>query len=330
MTTFGCLRFETPQPGGPDPRIFIPQEKGGPVIAPGTAFPFLASYNSQGYGRGIQTRLHYSANCLQDNSSAWTTQKTRLLSCCRGVFTAPLHSNGRGVDHIENTVLILLRACTLWALPSKGRCLKSHCLATGLSATVSLNLAHKVVTSHIGPPITGVTLYGDYSYRSISDGAVEDTEGCVQYIVRCRSNYYADRMASYWSLGAPLRLLTIQSPYPILWELRTSPPKEELFIEVTTVDDSETTARRSSYRQKASPPTRALSANFVAIMWRSSNITIVLICSLYINIDPASFEYYVVHRKQTLFILWHVCWKQELWSFQREPFLGNGLITVTS
>jgi hypothetical protein len=29
-----------PQPGGPGPRIYIPQEKGGPVIPPGTGFPF--------------------------------------------------------------------------------------------------------------------------------------------------------------------------------------------------------------------------------------------------------------------------------------------------
>jgi hypothetical protein len=29
-----------PQPGGPGPRIYIPQEQGGPVIPPGTGFPF--------------------------------------------------------------------------------------------------------------------------------------------------------------------------------------------------------------------------------------------------------------------------------------------------
>jgi hypothetical protein len=28
------------QPGGPGPRIYIPQEQGGPVIPPGTGFPF--------------------------------------------------------------------------------------------------------------------------------------------------------------------------------------------------------------------------------------------------------------------------------------------------
>jgi hypothetical protein len=29
-----------PQPGGPGPRIHIPQEQGGPVISPGTGFSF--------------------------------------------------------------------------------------------------------------------------------------------------------------------------------------------------------------------------------------------------------------------------------------------------
>jgi hypothetical protein len=30
----------SPQPGGAGPRIYIPQEQGGPVIPPGTGFPF--------------------------------------------------------------------------------------------------------------------------------------------------------------------------------------------------------------------------------------------------------------------------------------------------
>jgi hypothetical protein len=30
------------QPGGPGPHIYIPQEQGGPVIPPGTGFPFLS------------------------------------------------------------------------------------------------------------------------------------------------------------------------------------------------------------------------------------------------------------------------------------------------
>jgi hypothetical protein len=32
------------QPGGPGPRIYIPQEQGGPVISSGTGFPFWWNY----------------------------------------------------------------------------------------------------------------------------------------------------------------------------------------------------------------------------------------------------------------------------------------------
>jgi hypothetical protein len=41
-----------PQPRGPGPRIYIPQEQGGPVLSTGTA------YDSQGYGGSILTSLH--------------------------------------------------------------------------------------------------------------------------------------------------------------------------------------------------------------------------------------------------------------------------------
>jgi hypothetical protein len=47
-----------PQPGGPGPCIYIPQEQIGPVIPSGTGFPLVASYYSQGSGGGILTRLH--------------------------------------------------------------------------------------------------------------------------------------------------------------------------------------------------------------------------------------------------------------------------------
>jgi hypothetical protein len=77
-----------------------------------------------------------SANCLQDISLVWTTQKTQSLYCCRGVFTAPVYSRGRCTDHIENTALPLSRACMLRALPSNGHCLPSHCFATGLFTTI--------------------------------------------------------------------------------------------------------------------------------------------------------------------------------------------------
>jgi hypothetical protein len=40
MTMFYSVRFESPQSGRPGPCIYIPQEQAGPVISPGTGFPF--------------------------------------------------------------------------------------------------------------------------------------------------------------------------------------------------------------------------------------------------------------------------------------------------
>jgi hypothetical protein len=49
--------LRTPNMEGQVP-VFISPKQGGPVIPPGTGFPFVASYDSQGYGGGILTRLH--------------------------------------------------------------------------------------------------------------------------------------------------------------------------------------------------------------------------------------------------------------------------------
>jgi hypothetical protein len=40
MTYFTVTNSRLPQPGGPGPLIYIPQEQGGPVIPPATVFPF--------------------------------------------------------------------------------------------------------------------------------------------------------------------------------------------------------------------------------------------------------------------------------------------------
>jgi hypothetical protein len=63
-----------PQPEGPDPRIYIPQEQGGPVIPPGTGFPFVTSYDSQGSGGGILTRLHMGPKILRRHAIFYSTQ----------------------------------------------------------------------------------------------------------------------------------------------------------------------------------------------------------------------------------------------------------------
>jgi hypothetical protein len=50
------------------------------------------------------------------------------------VFTEPLHING-----LHNPVVLLLRAYMLRALPGNGHCSQSHCLVTGLCATILRN-----------------------------------------------------------------------------------------------------------------------------------------------------------------------------------------------
>jgi hypothetical protein len=52
-----------------------------------------------------------------------------------GVFFDPLLING-----LHNPAVLLLHACMLRALPCKGRCLQSVCLATGLYATLLIHL----------------------------------------------------------------------------------------------------------------------------------------------------------------------------------------------
>jgi hypothetical protein len=117
--------------------IFIFPGTGWPSYSPGTGFPFRRLLRLTGL-RWMYSNPppHCSANCLQDNSSAWTTQKIKPLYCCRCVFTTSLHSNGGGADHIDNIALLLSRACMLRASPSNGRCLSHHCSATGLHATL--------------------------------------------------------------------------------------------------------------------------------------------------------------------------------------------------
>jgi hypothetical protein len=49
---------DSPQPGGPGPRTYIPQGQYGLIIPPTLGSLFVASSNSQGYGEGIQLCLH--------------------------------------------------------------------------------------------------------------------------------------------------------------------------------------------------------------------------------------------------------------------------------
>jgi hypothetical protein len=84
-----------------------------PVIPPNNGFPFIVSYNSQGYGGGIWTCLHMGIS-LTD------------LSCWPSWYSL-------GTDATENTtslptVLLLLQDVTA----AVGKCLLHHCLETCL------------------------------------------------------------------------------------------------------------------------------------------------------------------------------------------------------
>jgi hypothetical protein len=68
------------QPGGPGPRIYIPQEQDSPVIPPGTGFPFVASYDSQGYSAGIRTRLHAGSVLYYINETVWLYHSIRCIT----------------------------------------------------------------------------------------------------------------------------------------------------------------------------------------------------------------------------------------------------------
>jgi hypothetical protein len=47
-----------PEPGGPGPRIYIPQEQSGPIMTTGNGFPFRRLVRLAGYGVGTQTHIY--------------------------------------------------------------------------------------------------------------------------------------------------------------------------------------------------------------------------------------------------------------------------------
>jgi hypothetical protein len=57
--SYFTVSSETPPTLKARSRIYTPQEQGGPVIPPGTGFPFIASYDSQGNSGGILNSLFF-------------------------------------------------------------------------------------------------------------------------------------------------------------------------------------------------------------------------------------------------------------------------------
>jgi hypothetical protein len=70
LTTFHCLRFETWQCEGPGPCIYIPQAQDGPVIHPGTWFPFHHLLQFAGlWSRWLLTRSQIRSYITPDGQS---------------------------------------------------------------------------------------------------------------------------------------------------------------------------------------------------------------------------------------------------------------------
>jgi hypothetical protein len=77
-----------PQLGLTGPRIYIPQEQAGPVIPPGTAFRFVCSYDSRGYGGGVLARLLVSGSiCLPISLTYVSPRRTKQKTVARPIVT---------------------------------------------------------------------------------------------------------------------------------------------------------------------------------------------------------------------------------------------------
>jgi hypothetical protein len=100
ISIFYCIRFENLPPGGPDPRMYNPQEQGGPVMPQALDSLFVASYNSLGYRGG---HLWLTPDVSYYNIS--------VSYCCRGNM---LVSNGRCI--FTNLAVVVQQ-----------RVYKSHC-----------------------------------------------------------------------------------------------------------------------------------------------------------------------------------------------------------
>jgi hypothetical protein len=152
-----------PQPGGPGPRIYIPQEQVGPVILLGTGFPFLPLLPLAGPRWIYSTPPPHGILIL----AAWGHRyiasgrihgKHRfpyccvLIRCCGDVFTAQFRSGEDPQRTPLATLLLLLRDVTsqsTWRvpllrvygpLPSNGCFSASTFLALSKYATIIIRL----------------------------------------------------------------------------------------------------------------------------------------------------------------------------------------------
>jgi hypothetical protein len=79
MVILYCSDSRLPKPGGPSPRIYIPQEEDGPVIPPGTGFPFRRILRLAGLRWRYSTPPQYGASFSISHDTLYT--KFYIISC---------------------------------------------------------------------------------------------------------------------------------------------------------------------------------------------------------------------------------------------------------
>jgi hypothetical protein len=125
-TYFTVSDSRLPQPWGQNPRIFILQEQGEPIIHPDTGFPFrpflrLAGLRCLGilhtYIDAARTRItENTCHVLAIQPVYWRPDWTYRKHVTWPLLTVVCRHRG----HKENTAAILLAACVLRALSSNG------------------------------------------------------------------------------------------------------------------------------------------------------------------------------------------------------------------
>jgi hypothetical protein len=112
---FNVSDLRLPQPGGAGPRIYIPEEQGGPVITPGTGFPFRRLLRLAGLW------LRYANPPSKGVLQAIIASSVLLIT--------PLHGPSR--NHRSNNNYFV--ACGSVAA---GTCLPSRCLEAALHSAI--------------------------------------------------------------------------------------------------------------------------------------------------------------------------------------------------
>jgi hypothetical protein len=119
-----------PQPGGPGPCIYIPHEQGGPVILPGTGFPFLSLLRLAGL------RWRYSAPPPHGNIYLLPSLDLRYIASGRMQQKTPFPS----LSHLNYCLLIHYREKVFTeTLPSNERLFWLHYSGFGSHVTILLH-----------------------------------------------------------------------------------------------------------------------------------------------------------------------------------------------